>query len=409
MPSFIRIILSLAMLMASSIAWSADIDAYEYLNGMRKLAGMSPFSYNRALADAAQNHANYLHIHKQGGHGEQSGRRGFTGQTQSQRVIATGYPSSQTGENVSYHVGNKGVMESIDGLMAAIYHRFAFLSFKYDEVGIGRVQSADYSAHVYNFGNQQKSLLCQQKNHRAPGRYFYEVCADPRFRISVQDMQAAEYEVSSQNADRVVWPADNSENIPPAFYREDPDPLPNHDVSGYPISVQFNPAAYPAGLPAVTRFQLFREDDQRPLETITLLDATTDRNRKFEPNEHALFPLHRLGWDTQYRAELDYVVGGKNHQYSWTFKTRRMTVPMVTVTEDNPAVLVKPGDRFALYVSPRGARDGEAAYSTRFPHGMNLDIDIHDPHTLIVSVSGIPGQATISFHGIDIALIVQPE
>jgi len=386
-----------------------NVNAYEYLNSIRKQAGMSAFTFNEQLANAAQNHSIYLHTHRLGGHGEQYGREGYTGQRHVDRIHHTGYLSSQTGENVSYHTGNKCVKQSVDGLMSAIYHRFAFLSFKYDEAGIGSSQSQVFSAHVYNFGNQRKNALCRQASYTLPGRYHYEVCADQRLRIATPELENAEYLVSKTNGDVIVWPGENSKDIPPAFYEEAPDPLPDYDVSGYPVSIQFNPAAFPQGLPVVTRFQLFRVSDNKPLEIITQMHAGNDRNRKFKPNEHALFPLHRLDWDTQYRAEADYQVAGQQQTRNWTFTTSKMTLPMVTMTEENPRIRVKSGETFAIYVPPRDTRDGKGVYRTRFPHGMNLDIQIHDNHTLIVTVTGRPGDATVTFHGLDIQLLMLPD
>lgn len=401
------VVITCTLLVVSPRLHSAETAAYDYLNQVRQQAGMSAFITNNELAVAARNHARYMHVHHYGGHGEQSGRQGFTGRTHSERALRAGYSSSQTGENVSFHTGNKGYIESIDGLMAAIYHRFAFLSFRYDEVGIGSVQSDAYSTHAYNFGNRRKRLLCQQANEQLQGRYYYDVCADPRARIPVQDMQRAEHEVNRQSADIVVWPGDQSKDIPPAFYKEDPDPLPGHDVSGYPISIQFNPTVYTAALPVVTRFQLFRAEGDTPVDAIVMLDSQNDPNRKFEANEHALFPRYRLAWGTDYRVEVDYLVGGKSQQHSWQFRTREMNLPMFTVSDDSRDVLVKRGEKFAIYVPPRGPRDGQAEYRTRFPRGMQLDIEMYDPHTLLVKASGIPGRASISFHGMDISLLVQ--
>ena len=389
-----------------SVAKADDINAYEYLNNIRQQAGMPAFIYNKKLSIAAQNHANYLHMHQLGGHGERAGRRGYTGSNHVKRILRTGYLSSQTGENVSYHTGMTDAKGSIDGLMAAIYHRFAFLSFKYDELGVGSMQSGAFSSHVYNFGNQRMNQLCQQQSYNQSGRYHYSVCADEKFRIGARELREAEDSVSQKSAAIIVWPAANSKDIPPAFYEEDPDPLPSHDVSGYPVSVQFNPGAFPHGLPAIRRFQIFKVSDGQLIETVLQLNARNDRNKKTRTHEHALFPLRRLDWQTQYRVELDYVVNGKQQNLNWKFTTQVMPLAMVTVTEDNQGIRVKAGEIFAIYVPPRGIRDGEGAYRSRYPNGMKLDIQIVDNHTLIVTVTGRPGNATISFHGLDIRIVL---
>jgi hypothetical protein len=352
------------------------------------------------------NHARYLNIHKQGGHGEQYGRKGYTGSNHVERILGVGYPSRLTGENVSYHTGNSGVKASIDGLMSAIYHRFAFLSFKYDEVGIGSVQTPEFSTHVYNFGNRRKTGLCAQQSYSGRGRYIYQVCADERFRVAPYEIEKAEYDIAVQSADIVVWPPNQSEEIPPAFYEEEPDPLPGYDVSGYPVSIEFNSSAFPLGPPVIDRFQVYRAEDSQLIDTALLLNIASDRHNKLTAYQHALFPSQRFEWGTRYRVEADYRYSDREESLSWEFTTSQLDLPLVTVTRNHQAVRVAPGESFAIYVPPRGVRDGEGAYQTRFPSGMKLDIEIYDNHTLIVNVTGRAGTANIRFHGLDIQLLM---
>ena len=136
------------------------------------------------------------------------------------------------------------------------------------------------------------------------------------------------------------------------------------------------------------------------------MDASNDENEKFKVHEHALFPTRRLQWGTRYRVEADYRYADLEESLSWEFTTRQLDLPMVTVTQNDEAIRVTPGQSFAIYVPPRGARDGESAYQSRFPSGMKLDIRIYDNHTLIVNVSGRPGSASIRFHGLDIQLMM---
>ena len=386
--------------------FAEGVDGYDYLNKIRQQAGMLPFTYNEQLAIAAFNHARYLNIHRHGGHGERYGQRGYTGSNHIDRIVRAGYPSRLTGENVSYHTGNNDVKASIDGLMSAIYHRFAFLSFKYDEVGIGSVQTPAFSTHVYTFGNARKRELCSQQSYTGRGQYVYQVCPDERFRVAPHELSMAETNVASQSVDIVVWPPNRGKDIPPAFYEEDPDPLPGYDVSGYPASISFNPSSFPLASPVLTRFQVFRAKDNLLLETAVQMNASNDGNEKFKPYEHALFPARRLEWGTRYRVEADYRYAEREESLSWEFTTRQLDLPMVTVTRNDQAIRVTPGQSFAIYVPPRGPRDGDSTYQSRFPSGMKLDIQIYDNHTLVVKVTGRTGKASIQFHGLDIQLLM---
>jgi uncharacterized protein YkwD len=123
----------------------------EYLNALREKVGLVPFELNPYLSKAAYNHAIYMAVNKVVGHYESEGYNDFTGVTPSDRVTYAGYPLRYVGENLSY--GQENIYESIDGLFSAIYHRFGFLDFNYDDVGIVIYDNF----YVYYMGNSKLS------------------------------------------------------------------------------------------------------------------------------------------------------------------------------------------------------------------------------------------------------------
>ncbi|MDX1346297.1 MAG: CAP domain-containing protein, partial [Sedimenticolaceae bacterium] len=142
----------------------ADSDAIEYLNSLRKEAGMTALRNDRELARSAQNHADYLVLHLQGdvsrmssAHDESPGREGYTGRTPQERAVAAGYPHKQVKENVA--IGHATPVEAIDGLMAAIYHRLAFLDFSIDQVGFGAASKTD----VFMLGRSDLQATCYER------------------------------------------------------------------------------------------------------------------------------------------------------------------------------------------------------------------------------------------------------
>jgi len=157
-----------------------------------------------------------------------------------------GYSTPMIIENISSN--NFNHKESIDGLMAAIYHRFGFLDFHIDEVGIAirqNPQQKEKTAFVYNMGNKKLAKLCstttQTKKTQADDS-LDNICSDHFKRVSKQSFYDAIHSHKYQNNSVVIYPFDGQQNIPPAFYEELPDPLPNHSVSGFPISISFNEA-----------------------------------------------------------------------------------------------------------------------------------------------------------------------
>ena len=370
-----------------------------YLNELRSQAGLIELKPNAQLQLAAQGHAEYLFQHRQWGHQQQAGRQGYTGQTPLKRMLAAGYPSRHNSENVSSHSGNAGPAKSVNGLMSAIYHRFGFLSFDYDEVGIGYASDNRFHSYVYNMGNSNKAGLCRApEQDNINGQYFFKVCADESKKIQAGVFEKASKDNQLKNTDIVVWPPDGGKHIPPAFYEEAPDPLPHHDVSGYPVSLQFNPGFFKDAPPLVKRFELFRLPDNQPVKILVRFNQQKDINRKFTEFEHAIFPQYRLDWDTRYRVEVDYLTtDNREQQLSWTFRTANIDMPFYKVFGGE--VIQETESSFAVYSPPVSKNDGRSEYQVSFVGFQDIDVSIVDAHTLIISPRGARGQATFDFHG----------
>ena len=395
-------ILWVFMLLTSSYAVSSsrfnDDETFRYLNEIRTHAGMHPFKRNQTLDRAAQMHADYLLINNAWGHDQRPGHHGFTGVTPLERMLKAGYSSRHNSENVSTHKGEGDALKSIDGLMGAIYHRFTFLTFDYDEVGIGQASQGDYYSYVYNLGNSHKVKLCNRpEDSFSPGHYIFKVCADQQKRISQSVFESALTDVQKLNPDYVVWPADSMENVPPAFYNEAPDPLPGVDVSGYPVSIQFNPSIFNTP-PKLTRFELYEKDSGQPVELLASFNENTDIHGKFTAYENAIFPRYRFNWNTVYRAEVDYLDSNNETQsISWQFKTQAFDKPFFEVagSEEIHAAY----DQLIVYSPPVSAVDAKSEYQVSFIGFRDVQVRILDAHTLLISPKGMRGRAEFDFHG----------
>ncbi|HHD80871.1 MAG TPA: CAP domain-containing protein [Campylobacterales bacterium] len=213
----------------------------EYLNQLRKGVGLIPLVNNNRLKNSAKNHAKYLIKNALIGHFEDKNIIGYTGKYASQRAIYNGYKTSMVIENISNN--NFTYKESIDGLMAAIYHRFGFLDFHIDEIGIGVEQSQtdkSQTAFVYDMGSHNLEDICQKKNSIKSGEYATNICADKSLKIEAKLFNHILDLNRKRNPKVITYPFDGQTDIPPAFYDELPDPLPNYSVSGFPISMSFN-------------------------------------------------------------------------------------------------------------------------------------------------------------------------
>jgi len=495
------------------------------LNQIRQDAGMMRFTQNGTLQEAAQNHSEYLAHHYESSsfvsaHSELSHLSGFTGENPASRVKKVGYLHAVVRENVT--VGESDMAGAIDGLMGAIYHRFAFLDFAADEVGIA---SKD-EAFVFEMGRSDLASLCrflpeesllqkriqcgeevvteafyqglcvnlpQEAVFKAPwshvcpngtklnadymndfcvnppkealfeahGRYYslcdkkvrikaawfdnlcehppygakfqggeryYKLCGTKvknawlevqcrqspapktsgfyrdlcatgdKVRVDYIDQQTHQQQV--KNPDIVYWPAPGSSNIPPAFYQEDPDPLPDYDVSGYPISLQVNPIL---GKRVQLKYlKLFQQSDDHGWFRVTdtrLLDLQTDPHAKFTSHQFALMPLKRLEWSATYKVESLVIVDGQTYEKTWIFKTRSQGQRPISLLQQGQLIKVKMNQSVLLYRPPTKTLSYTMKdVSIRYPSNIKVTMDSVDLNTLKYQMIGSGcGQVKMTF------------
>lgn len=287
-------------------------DGFNYLNALRNGAGLISYGANSKLDDAAQNHINYLITNNEFGHGETSGLPGFTGASPSARLTYTNYSWTSIGENIS--AGSDTTNEAIDGLFSAIYHRFGFLDFNNNEVGIGLSYDDSYaygSAHGFDMANSGNVLTTRQLN--------------PKY---------------------VLWPYQNYNNAQTSFNNsESPDPTPecpNGGITGNPISIGFNPDKN--GTIGMSTFKLFKNDGTEITNTKILSSGLSD-------TQFVLFPMTSLSLDSRYRANFSYTEVAVEKNISWYFNTRRYTDKRYEVSHSNTYNVIS-GQSYIIHLKP---------------------------------------------------------
>ncbi|NPA04076.1 MAG: CAP domain-containing protein [Epsilonproteobacteria bacterium] len=401
-----QFLISLAV--ASLIAGESFQEGYDYLNSLRQKAGLIPLKVNSLLEKSAQNHAIYVVNNNVVGHYERSGDPYFTGVTPADRAMYVGYPANFVVENISY--GNSGIRDSIDGLFSAIYHRLGFLNVEIDEIGVGYAENERFyykNAYVYNMGNSNLAYLCSDEYppFEGYGTYATGMCKDPNKKVEYLAYKKALGDVANQNSAVILWPYPDGKDIPPAFYEESPDPLPECSVTGYPISVSFNPYKHPQ-VPEVLDFYLEKGDGER-IDNIKLLDNGNDPNEKLTEFEYVLFPLERLEWGKEYKVHFEYLDEEGEHTLEWKFKTRSLPYDYYIITPQTIQVSLVPAKTYALYFPPKDCNDQLGNVRTSYYSGVtNIDLSYLDHNTLLINVTGRAGEVVnLSFaNGRNLAL-----
>ncbi len=382
---------------------AAGDEPYAYLNALRADAGMTALLRDEQLAVASLNHARYLDINNVLGHQEVSGNSGFTGVYVPERIAAVGYHTRWAGEVIA---DGQSAVDAVDLLMSAIYHRLALLDFTMDRTGISffdSQQGADFL--VASFSNSALNVLCQTpitSDAMISGQ------CSPDTALSRPAFEQARTAVALANPVMVLWPAENATDIAPAFFAEEPDPLPDYGVSGYPISVQFNSARLHSW--SVTALRLFDLATNSYVTDTRFLDRATDPNKMLRDNEFVLFPLTRLEWARRYRVELEYVADHVPRFKTWTFSTRDPGVAITQVTAEDSTVAISNYSTSYLYFPPANPFQSLTAYRYTYPRSAALSFSPVDHNTITVSVHAAPGDRIVmAFEdGRVLTLVVQP-
>jgi len=352
------------------------MEAGSYLNSIRASMNMQNLSENTQLQNAAQAHADYLVLNDESTHDEIEGHNNFTGQRPIHRAFYAGYASAQVSENLS--TKNYSAKSSVDGLLSAIYHRFGFLSPSIDEIGVGVTQDkseSSKSAFVYLMGNSESNRLCNEGSFRGSGKYIYSVCKDKKHRIKEDVYFDALNYYKKSNPEIILYPYDGQEDVPPAFYEEVPDPLPDYTVSGFPMSIEFNDYFFKKI--KVHSFKLYVEGGEE-ITNVRLMDRENDPHKHFTSKQYALFPLERLEYDTAYRVVLEYKSKQEIETLVWYFHTQKPTETFHIVTKNEEKLRIASGQSHIIYFRPLHGDD--IIKNIQFP--ADVDVVFLDNNTI---------------------------
>jgi len=356
--------------------------ALTYINSLRQKSGLIKFKSNKKLSKAAKSHASYLVRQQKHGHYEKKGWKGYTGRTPSDRVLRAGYASKAVMENVTENA--KSYHHSIDILFAAIYHRFVFLNFENDEVGIGSASTKKKrrvtSAFVYNAGSSEISRLCKRSYLMENNTYYVQnICSNNDKLIPRHLYEQKQDKVRRENSKLVLYPYPGAKNVLPVFYTENPHPLPGSKVSGYPVTVQFNPLFYKNV--KLKKFRLF-DDKGKRVKKVKVLTSKSDKNHRLTKLQFALMPLKRLEYAKTYQVKFEAVADGKTVKKSWRFTTKRPKGTLHKITKRKTTLKAKRGEKVALYFEPKSNKDVLDCIS----YTDKLHITCEDHNTLLLTI-----------------------
>jgi len=360
------------------------------LNNIRIASSLIPLSKNTELNNSAYNHAYYLNINHQVGHYESSSKQSFTGIKPVHRAIYSGYKSKMVSENLS--VGQSSPYQSLKGLMSAIYHRFGFLDFDINTIGYGK----ENVSYVYNMGNSDLNNLCKGTSFNSNGTYYTNVCADPLFKIEASVYENELNKTINANPSYVIYPYNNEKNVTTSFYEESPDPLPTYDVSGYPISIEFNKNQYDMSNFSINSFIIY-DDSNNVLDlaqdynnSSLILSKANDINGYFSQYQFAIFPKNRLKYNTHYNVKFAYNYNGIPQNIVWGFTTEKLDN---FIQYNNTDLNLNTNTKYNIYIPPLHKNNIYNRFSISCVYlssnsAPSYEIDFYDKNTITLKISG---------------------
>jgi uncharacterized protein YkwD len=258
-------------------------DGYNWFNYRRAGIGLSTLSRNSIIDTVALGHSNYLRLNNTVAHDQVPGNPGFTGAQLSDRFAAAGYtlvPAYAYGEVISA-AGDRSGFYHAEELIAAIYHRFVVFEPMFKEMGTGA--SSTGSGYTY---------------------FTADMAANNGFGAGLGKGKI------------VAYPSDGQTLVPTTFDSdtESPDPVPNQNRVGYPVSVHSNIT----GNVTVTSFTI-RPRGGAQMST-RLLSSATDSHTSV--HVAAIIPLSTLTAGTTYDVSFSGMVDSVAVTKNWSFTTK---------------------------------------------------------------------------------------
>lgn len=260
-------------------------DGYNWINYRRGQITLSTLTRSSIIDTAAQGHSDYQRINNEVTHVQTVGKQGYTGDTLQHRLENAGYrftTPNAIGEVISATTNGTG-FNMAEELITAIYHRFVIFEPVFREVGTGAATASNnYSYFTADFVTN--------------GSYAYGLPAGTF----------------------VTWPFNGQTQVTPNFFSdyEEPDPVPNANEVGYPVSVHTNLTS----TLTVQSFTIRAHGTATDLPT-RLLAQGQDTNTSTK-SAAAIVPLNRLASGTTYDVSFAGTIDGVPVTRTWSFTTK---------------------------------------------------------------------------------------
>lgn len=250
---------------------SLATDEVAIVRGKAKLPAMNCVD---TAMQAARNHSSYI---GQNGwtltHTEVNGKPGFTGVNFWDRLTYAGYTGSASFEVVHSVSDAHQAITGQNGWINTLYHRIPFVAYSTKDFGFGYASSTQGADSTTDFGSGNKAPTATSMT---------------------------------------TWPADGDTAVWTTFHNayESPNPLPNQQVAGYPITI--------VGGSALTLVTHDVTANNAAVAHI-VLDTKSDSTGLIPTSQIYLIPNNVLSKNTKYVVHVTGTVNGSPYDLTFSF------------------------------------------------------------------------------------------
>ncbi len=286
----------------------ANGSAVSYVNSIRAKCGLVSLSANSSLSLAAKKHATYVNKNREYSHYESAGVPYYFASTPWNRIVKAGYKTKVVVENITF--AERNYKESVDKIMATVYHRLAFLYNQIDSIGYARVGSI----FVYDMSNSKIATLCN-KHYKNAASIIDSVCPNSSDIIPANLFNSSINAMKRKSKALIIYPYANQKGVPTLGEVETPKFL--YRRFGHPISVTFNSGYYKSV--KLLKFKLFLDAKEVACKIVSY---ENDIHNKIRKNTFILAPNARLKRHSTYKVTLKAKANSKVISKVWSFTTR---------------------------------------------------------------------------------------
>ncbi|MES2743078.1 MAG: CAP domain-containing protein [Pseudomonadota bacterium] len=267
-------------------------DGFNWINFRRAQIGLPQLTRNGLIDTAAQRHSEYQKLNGTITHDQIVGKPGFTGVKvvdannnnegrlkQAQYLFAPA--TFAFGEVISQASNSSGFLMA-EELITAIYHRFVIFEPIFKEAGSGAATTTSNSTY-----------------------FTTDFAANNGFGPGIGADKIAIYPFAGQTA------------VPVNFFsdRESPDPVPNQNEVGYPISIHAN-------IDSFINVQAFTVRARGTASNLEVRSLTHAADFETPESAAAIVPLAKLKANTTYDVTFNGTANGVDVSRSWSFTTK---------------------------------------------------------------------------------------